>query len=352
MTQQYGKIDSALVEHHHFRSLSATAKLLCMFLRVTPRANAIGCFYYPLSAIADDLDIPFEGASEGLLELEKRRFAVYCKTTRWVFIPKLLTHFPVRGRNSAKHALAVLATVPREFSFSDELVSVFEANHDWQDEKMAPALDAEWEGIKRGFVGAFEGASKGDPLSISLSGSRSETETAALFSVESDRAQAVPLPDQVQRVFDHWRSTCEHPDAELTPDRRKLIRGALEHYPLDTLLRAIDGCKATPWNQGENDTGQKHDDIGLILRNAGNIERFAASATAPPRALRRVTERGELYRIDGAEVWLPRNDECNDREILRLCQVYGVHTRGKNRRDTHTALRSKLERAEQGRGAA
>lgn len=166
MAQKYGQCDSALVEHHHFRALSETAKLLCLFLRITPRNNAIGCFYYPVSQISDDLNTPFEGALKGLHELEERAFAMYCETTRWVWIPKYLEHFPVKGKNSGKHALDVLETIPAEFSYLLPLVSVFEANHDFGDNDDGRALEGAWANIRRG----FEGGSKGvEPRARALS---------------------------------------------------------------------------------------------------------------------------------------------------------------------------------------
>ena len=174
MSQKYGQCDAALVEHHHFRALSETAKLLCLFLRITPRNNAIGCFYYPVPQIADDLNTPVEGASKGLHELAGRSFAMYCETTRWVWIPKYLEHFPVRGKNSGKHALDVMGKIPAEFSYLSSLVSVFEVNHDFGNNDDGRALEGAWQKIRRG----FEGGSKGvEPRARALSATTTATTT-------------------------------------------------------------------------------------------------------------------------------------------------------------------------------
>lgn len=154
MAQAYGTIDSAMVTHHHFRDLSETAKLICLFLRVCERGNAIGAFYYPLSQIADDLNIPFEGASKGLLELSAHGFARYCQRTRWVYIPKHLEKFPVLGVNRVKGALKVLETVPREFSYLAELLGSFDENHTYGNEKneaLIEGCEGAWKGLRSHF---------------------------------------------------------------------------------------------------------------------------------------------------------------------------------------------------------
>jgi len=183
MTQQYGRIDSGLVVHHHFRSLSIEAKLLCLFLRATPRGNAIGCFYYPVSQIVDDLgdQLTIEGASKGLLELAERAYAQYCPVTRWVWIPKHLDHFPVLGRNSGKHALDVLETVPRDFAYSAALIDCFDRNHDWSNDREAANLDLRWEGLRATFEGVSKGLRRGFAGAQSRAGARGDLDLSLIY---------------------------------------------------------------------------------------------------------------------------------------------------------------------------
>lgn len=81
----------------------------------------------------------------------------------------------------------------------------------------------------------------------------------------------------VDKVWDTY--THHHPRARGTPDRRRLIKRRLEHYPADTLIAAIHGNHADPHCNGDNDRGQTYHSLELILRSAGHIERYAELAT-------------------------------------------------------------------------
>ena len=63
-----------------------------------------------------------------------------------------------------------------------------------------------------------------------------------------------------------------------------MIARRLVEYGEPEIIAAIDGCRRSPFHQGENDTGQRYVDLELILRSAAHIERFAELAergTAP-----------------------------------------------------------------------
>lgn len=97
----------------------------------------------------------------------------------------------------------------------------------------------------------------------------SEKETAAFLERE---------------VFDHWVAVAKkNANTTLTDVRRLKVRARLrEGYSVEQLKRAVDGCAVTPHNQGETD-GQIHDDLELICRSAGQVDRFIRNAQSPPR---------------------------------------------------------------------
>lgn len=91
-----------------------------------------------------------------------------------------------------------------------------------------------------------------------------------------------------RRVFDHWISVMGKDPArtKLTADRRRRIQARLNDYPIEDVLRAIDGCAATPWNMGDNPARAMHNDIELICRSGSNLERFRDTALSAPKPRR------------------------------------------------------------------
>lgn len=79
----------------------------------------------------------------------------------------------------------------------------------------------------------------------------------------------------VYAVYEHWLSVMQKPRSMLTKQRRDKILARLhEGLSVEDLKRAIDGCKASPFHQGENDRQTVYDDIELICRNGSKVEQF------------------------------------------------------------------------------
>lgn len=97
---------------------------------------------------------------------------------------------------------------------------------------------------------------------------------------------SVPV-DHVVHVFNHWVRVIKDgrrgPKPVLTVKRRSLIQKAIDTYGVEMCLQAVDGCKRSPWHQGENPTGKRYDSIELILRDAEHIEMFCEWAADADR---------------------------------------------------------------------
>jgi len=87
----------------------------------------------------------------------------------------------------------------------------------------------------------------------------------------------------VAAVFAYWQTAMNHPQAKLTPKRRKLIAARLKDYTLIEIQRAIDGCRASPFHMGQNETGTVYDDIELICRNGEKLESFISRSNGNGR---------------------------------------------------------------------
>lgn len=152
-------------------------------------------------------------------------------------------------------------------------------------------------------------------------------------------ADEAPADDRApeQRVFDHWVALMgKNPRRTvLSPDRRKLIRKALELYDEDTLQLAIEGCACSAFHQGDNDSGALYNDIELILRNARNVERFADKAEAE-----RVRERAQalIERRRQAEPERPAEPALTaeqQRERAAALRAMAAHIAGRTPKGAH-----------------
>lgn len=96
--------------------------------------------------------------------------------------------------------------------------------------------------------------------------------------------QSFSASPDVMEVFNHWRTAMNHPTAALSDKRRQRIKDRLaEGYSVETLKRAIDGCKLSPWHMGTDpkSSGQVFDDIELICRSAEKVDMHVARLGRP-----------------------------------------------------------------------
>ena len=84
--------------------------------------------------------------------------------------------------------------------------------------------------------------------------------------------------ENVRAVFAHWQQVMDHPRAQLDEKRVRVIKARLLGYTVEELKLAIDGCKLTPHNMGDNDRRTVFDGIHLIFRDADQVDRFKATA--------------------------------------------------------------------------
>lgn len=78
----------------------------------------------------------------------------------------------------------------------------------------------------------------------------------------------------IEQVFEAWVTSTGKPRSVLDPKRRRVIVKALESYPLEDLLDAVDGWRFSPHHRGENDSRMVYNRLELILRDAEHIEDF------------------------------------------------------------------------------
>ena len=117
-----------------------------------------------------------------------------------------------------------------------------------------------------------------DPLSNANTNANTDKNSVE----EASTAPAKPNP--VSEVFGYWQETMNSPHSRLSDKRARAIKARLKDgYTVEQLKRAVFGCSVTPHNMGFNERDQKYNDIELICRDAGHVDRFIANAARPPK---------------------------------------------------------------------
>ncbi len=79
----------------------------------------------------------------------------------------------------------------------------------------------------------------------------------------------------IDLFFQHWQIIHDYKRARLDEKRRKLIKDRLKDgYSLQDLADAVSGCFLSAFHMGDNDRGNRFNDLGLILRDSAHVDRF------------------------------------------------------------------------------
>lgn len=101
--------------------------------------------------------------------------------------------------------------------------------------------------------------------------------------------------DDVNEIFEYWKLIMgKSNQSKLTRERAKKIKDRLsEGYTVQQIKSAVLGCSLTPHNMGSNTNGKVYDDIELICRTGGNLERFANNSVSHAKPAREFSEAAE-----------------------------------------------------------
>ncbi len=118
---------------------------------------------------------------------------------------------------------------------------------------------------------------------LSTTADRAPVQSA--LALEPTASKPDPRAEQARQVFAHWCERMKKGGRTAFDDkRRRAVEARLrDGYSVADLCRAIDGCALTPHNMGQNDRGQRYDDLELVCRDAAHVDRFIANAENPPK---------------------------------------------------------------------
>lgn len=92
--RDYGKVSPQFWIGDTGRALRGNpeAQLVAIYLMTSPHANMIGVFHCPITYIAHETGIPFEGASKGLQSLIEADFCTYDSASEYVCVHEFAKH--------------------------------------------------------------------------------------------------------------------------------------------------------------------------------------------------------------------------------------------------------------------
>lgn len=87
-------------------------------------------------------------------------------------------------------------------------------------------------------------------------------------------------------VFEFWKETFgKNAKTIFDAKRRYAVEKQLRNgFSVEDLKLAVVGCSKSPHHMGENDRGEKYNDLELICRDAPRVEKFIEIASGPAKA--------------------------------------------------------------------
>lgn len=76
----------------HIKARGSDCVVVALYLISAPTSNMIGLYYLPITTIAHETGIPFEGASKALASLSEAGFAYYDHQCEEVWVPEMAAH--------------------------------------------------------------------------------------------------------------------------------------------------------------------------------------------------------------------------------------------------------------------
>lgn len=136
--------------------------------------------------------------------------------------------------------------------------------------------EARWERHSKR-IGNANGGANGKRMAKE-SESVNETATENPTSQEDEsRPGGAAWKAQVDAVIERYLS--HHPRAKPGRKERAKIRALLKDgFTVDDLCLAIEGCHKSPYHCGENEKGQKYQNLELIVRDSSKVNQFMALA--------------------------------------------------------------------------
>lgn len=249
----YTSVYAAILDSPEYQRLSIEGASVWWALKLCPENNQTGIFPFFKDQVTMRSKIRPDQLAAAISELEDEN---WIKTAeRWVWLRNHLKFDPNFTPENDKHVLGLVRKVNAlpKIPLTAAFVRYYK---------------------KMGYL----------PIGYAVAMGRPPHTPSIPLSVTETNADTEAETNAITLVFEHWQTVMDHPDFKLSSERRACIRARLrDGYTTQQLMDAIDGCKASPFHRGQNDSRKVYDAITLIFRNAEKVDFFRAKNLDPVR---------------------------------------------------------------------
>ncbi|MFM0170611.1 hypothetical protein PQR33_14935 [Paraburkholderia sediminicola] len=264
------------------RKAGAEAQVVGLYLLSSPHANMIGLYYAPVTYIAHDTGLTFEGVSKGLRSCIEAGFCQYDEASELVWVMEMAAYQIAPSLLSTDKRCAGVQNEYNSLPENPYLAGFFDKYH------------AAYHMTRRRADSAINPSpSEGAPMPLASQEQEQEQEQEQKQESQAPNPAGLALSGgadaqshaagDVEQVFAYWKEVMRKPRARLDDKRRNLIKRRLAEYGLDDVCTAIRGCSRSEFHMGKNDRDTAYNGLDLILRDASKIEMFIGYDTTPPR---------------------------------------------------------------------
>lgn len=271
------------------RCWSDDTRLLALYLLTCRHRSQEGLYLLPPEYAAADLRWPLEKFTATLAVLIDAGFAAFDEAGQVVLVRNALKYQPPKGAKQVAGALAAIQQLPETNLLRELYLLALTHSKPLSDalSKRYPTVTTQPEiPHRRGIPGPT--STTATPVLVPDTPSVGHLELAAPSpspspspskrpnsTVEPKLDGPVNLTEQLLQVFNTWiESTGRTNRTVLDGKRRRLIRRALDSFPVEDLVDAVQGWHHSPHHRGENDKATTYNDLELLLRDSAHIENF------------------------------------------------------------------------------
>lgn len=294
--REFSIIHTKIWHDAKFKALNDKERQLFLYILCCPHGNMIGCFTLPIGYVAVDLGWTLDEANSYITSLINKGFILYDLSNNLIFIKNYLKHNKASGQNSEKGCINLFKLLPSDSFLTKKVGEMmnFYLNLDVKIPENAPiqVLDTPYFEQNNPLTSPLQAPSKdlhnplNSPLQAPCKAVPQEIEIEMEIEMDIERERKTSTPQEtastssveILEIFNFWKERTGHKKAPFNDVRKKQIRAAMKRgYSKELIFDAIEGCCATPHNQGKTD-GQRWDDLELILRPT-KIDRFIRNKT-------------------------------------------------------------------------